>query len=268
MHNCYSEEYFYKRGEKMQISIVITSFNYAKYIARAIRSCLDQSFSRENFEVLVVDDASTDHTKVILDSFGRYIRIIYLEKNIGLAEARNIGVKNARGKYIVFLDADDFLHNDFLKVCLLYLTFNFDKMDAVATDYFLVDDTEEHLKKEDCSVKPLACGVVYKKEHLSEVGLYDSKIGIGEDVDYRIRFLQKYTIGRVQLPLYRYRMHETNMTKDSEKNQVNLEIVRQKHGLNKIDSPYARNELTANVAVNLCSNKKERCNKSYGKRTY
>lgn len=228
----------------MQVTIVITSFNYGKYIARAIRSCLDQSCPRENFEVLVVDDASTDHTKVILDSFGRYIRIIYLDKNVGLAQARNIGVENAGGKYIVFLDADDFLHNDFLKVCLLHLNFNFCEMDAVATDYFLVDDTEEHLKREDCSVKPLACGIVYKKEHLLEVGRYDHTIEIGEDVDYRIRFLQKFRIGRVSLPLYRYRMHETNMTKDGEKNQANLEIVRKKHGLDKIDSPYVRNELT------------------------
>lgn len=249
MHNCYSNDKIYERGERMQISIVITSFNYGQYIARAIRSCLDQSFSRDNFEVIVVDDASTDYTKVILDSFGRYIRIVYLEKNVGLAEARNVGVTNACGKYIVFLDADDFLHNDFLKVCLLYLTFNFDEIDAVATDYFLVDDTEEHLKRENCSLKPLACGVVYRKKHLLEVGLYDSMIGIGEDVDYRIRFLKKYKIGRVELPLYRYRMHETNMTKDNEKNLMNLEIVRQKHGLEKIDSPYVRNEFTESLDV-------------------
>lgn len=229
-------------GNVMQVSIVITSFNYEKYIARAIRSCLDQSYTSEQFEVLVVDDASEDNTRIILDSFGKYIRTIYLDKNVGLAEARNIGIKHARGRYIVFLDADDFLHNDFLHVCLLYLIFNYDEMDAVATDYFLVDDSEDHLKREDVSIKPLACGIVYRKKHLLAIGSYDARIGIGEDVDLRIRFLKKYRIGRVNLPLYRYRMHEDNMTKDNENNGKKLEIVRKKHGLKTIISPYVRHE--------------------------
>ncbi len=225
------------------VSIVVTSFNYGKYIARAIRSCLDQSYSRDRFEVLVVDDASTDNTRIILESFGKYIRTVFLENNIGLAAARNIGVREAKGEFVVFLDADDFLHNDFLRVCLLHLTFNSHRHDAVATDYFLVDDTEDHLKRENVAVNPLACGIVYRKQHLLDIGLYDKEIQIGEDVDFRIRFLKKYRIGQIDLPLYRYRMHDSNRTRDGRKNEEQLELIRKKHGMKKIKSPYVRDEI-------------------------
>lgn len=225
------------------VTIIITSFNYGKYVARAIRSCLDQSYPRDRFEILVVDDASTDNSRIILESFGKYIRTIFLDKNVGLAAARNIGIQAAKGEYVVFLDADDFLHNDFLRVCMLHIIFNWKEQDAVATDYFLVDDTEEHLKRENVAEKPLACGVVYSKEHLLDIGLYDSDIHIGEDVDFRIRFLKKYRIGRVDLPLYRYRMHNCNRTSNGQKNEESLEVVRKKHGMATIASPYVRNEL-------------------------
>ncbi len=88
------------------VSVLMPAFNAEKYIAQAIKSILQQSYS--NFELIVLNDGSTDRTKLILDEFTdeRIIKI-HLDKNKGLVNARNQLVNAARGKYIAFLDSDD-----------------------------------------------------------------------------------------------------------------------------------------------------------------
>ncbi|MFM7105835.1 MAG: glycosyltransferase family 2 protein, partial [Flavobacteriales bacterium] len=88
------------------ISLIITTYNYGQYLERAIRSALDQTLPIEQYEVIVIDDASTDHTSLILDNFKDDIRIIRMDKNVGLAAARNEGIRKAKGQFVVFLDAD------------------------------------------------------------------------------------------------------------------------------------------------------------------
>ena len=68
----------------MEISVVITNYNYSKYLARAIRSVINQSFDKNEYEIIVIDDCSTDNSKVIIDSFASYIKPIINEFNIGL----------------------------------------------------------------------------------------------------------------------------------------------------------------------------------------
>jgi len=211
----------------MKISIIIPTFNYDKYIARAIRSCIEQSLSKTDFEIIVVNDSSKDSTKYILESYGHWIRVIDHADNKGLPYSRNQGIMNAKGDYIVNLDADDYLHPDFLKICNLYMEFN--HPDAVASDYFLVDDNETILNKISIHEQPIACGIMFKKSLMINIGLYDTKLRIGEDVDFRIRFEKHYKIERINLPLYRYRLHKQNLTIDEEKNREYLSAVAQKN---------------------------------------
>jgi glycosyltransferase involved in cell wall biosynthesis len=72
------------------ISIIITSYNYQKYIERAIRSTLKQSVPKDEYEILVINDASTDSTKEILENYKDDVRVVHIEKNVGLAAARNV----------------------------------------------------------------------------------------------------------------------------------------------------------------------------------
>jgi glycosyltransferase involved in cell wall biosynthesis len=88
------------------VSVIIPVFNGEATIARAIQSALDQRFDG-GFEVIVVNDGSTDGTAAILESFGDRIRVVVQQENRGLAAARNAGVRASRGKYLAFLDADD-----------------------------------------------------------------------------------------------------------------------------------------------------------------
>lgn len=90
------------------VSVVIPTYNRARFIRDAISSALAQSY--RNIEVIVVDDASTDETPSIIDEFGHSIRYIRQEKNSGVGAARNAGIRAARGTLVAFLDSDDRWH--------------------------------------------------------------------------------------------------------------------------------------------------------------
>jgi glycosyltransferase involved in cell wall biosynthesis len=87
------------------VSVIIPTYNRASFLTHAIESVLRQTY--KNIEIIVVDDGSTDNTKVVIDSFKGKVQYIFTENNKGPAHARNTGMKAANGKYIAFLDSDD-----------------------------------------------------------------------------------------------------------------------------------------------------------------
>lgn len=211
------------------VSLIITTFNYAQYIERAIRSCLDQSLAKNEFEIIVVNDASTDATAEILENYSDVVRVFNLNENVGLSAARNFGIRKARGQNIVFLDADDYLHSESIRVQNLFLNEN-NALDAVATDYYLVDERGKHLKHVSAFEKPIACGIMFRKDHLYNIGLYDESFAAREEEDLRIRWENAgFRVYHMPLPLYRYRMHEGNMTKDNQKMEDYQNRLNQKH---------------------------------------
>jgi len=129
----------------MRISIVIATYNSEKFISRTIRSCIEQSMNNKDYEIIVVDDGSTDNTRFILESFGDWIRPVYLEKNMGLPYACNFGIKKALSRFIIRVDADDYIHEDLLKIEDAYLEMN--NADAVACDYLLVDEGGNRIRR-------------------------------------------------------------------------------------------------------------------------
>src|SRR5947209_609603 len=94
------------------VSVIIPAYNYATYLPKAIDSVLKQRFT--NYEIIVVDDGSTDNTADLIAKYGDRVRYVY-QKNAGLPSARNTGIKAARGDYVGFLDADDEWHPNFLQ---------------------------------------------------------------------------------------------------------------------------------------------------------
>ena len=87
------------------VSIVLPTYNCAAFLPHSIGSILAQIYN--SYEIIVVDDGSTDNTKEVLYPFMQRIKYILLEQNKGLPTARNIGILSAHGKYIAFIDADD-----------------------------------------------------------------------------------------------------------------------------------------------------------------
>ena len=98
------------------VSIIITSYNKEKTIARAINSALNQSY--KNCEVIVVDDCSTDKSLLICQKYGDKINIISNAINKGLPYSRQEGIRQAKGEFITFIDADDYLDSNAIEKCI------------------------------------------------------------------------------------------------------------------------------------------------------
>lgn len=214
------------------VSVIITAYNYDKYIERCLRSVINQSLNKSQYEILVVNDGSTDNTKKILENYTDVARIFHLEKNMGLSYTRNFGIKKAKGQLVVFVDADDYIQQDMLYIQKTFL-FENNKLDAVSVDYYLVDERGNHLEHVNAEEKPIACGIMFRKDFLYDIGLYDEDFKAREDEDLRIRFLKKYKIYNIILPLYRYRMHNSNLTKNHEIMQKHLQKLKNKHSQKK-----------------------------------
>jgi len=197
------------------VSIIIPALNQEKFIGRSIRSALNQHFGKDDFEVIVVDDGSSDRTTYALQVFGDSIQVLRNEENLGLPAALNRGIRAARGRFIVRLDADDFVHEQYVNLLYWHLMLN-QTLPAVACDYILVDEQGVYISNKNCETDPIGCGIMFRIEHLIDLGLYDESFRLNEDQDLRIRFLKKFSIYRVPLPLYRYRRHGANMTNDQQ----------------------------------------------------
>ena len=211
------------------ISVIITTYNYGKYIERAIRSCMDQSLDNSEYEIIVVNDCSTDFTEKILENYSSDVKVFNLTKNIGLSAARNFGIKQSKGQFILFLDADDYLHSEILNVEKLFLEEN-NSLDAVSVDYYQVDERGSHKKHFNAEINPIACGIMFRKDLLYDVGLYDEKFRAREEQELRVRFEKKYKIHNLSIPLYRYWIHDDNLTKNNAKMDHYQEKLIKKHG--------------------------------------
>ena len=210
------------------ISIIIPAHNQERYIGRCLRSVLNQTYARSDYEIIVIDDASSDRTGYALELFESEIVLIRNDEQLGLPASLNKGIRKARGRYIIRLDGDDYVHGEYLNVLALHLDLN-SHFDAVACDYLLVDDQENILGQMDCMNDPIGCGIMFRIDHLIDIGLYDEEFLSREEEDLRIRFEKKYGIQRVALPLYRYRRHESNMTNDAERMSDFAKNLAEKH---------------------------------------
>ena len=198
-----------------EVSIIIPAYNSERFIERSIRSCINQTFNEHNYEIIVIDDGSTDLTPTICTDYIKYIKFHRYTKNRGLPTAINIGIRYARSRYVVRVDSDDYIHEDFLKVLHLFMSLN-SNLQAAACDYMIVDNGENAIERINCNEYPIGCGIMFRKERLIEIGLYDETFTMAEEVDLRMRFIKNWPIYRVKLPLYRYMRHGENMTENKE----------------------------------------------------
>ena len=142
------------------ISIIVPVYNAEKYLHRCIDSILSQTFT--DFELLLIDDGSTDSSSIICDDYLREdsrVRVFH-KKNGGVSSARNMGLDNAKGKWITFVDSDDFISSNFCEILL-----DNENEDLVICSFETFGNIKEKCKLKDSyySKEQLSNGLIVKK---------------------------------------------------------------------------------------------------------
>ncbi|RME99895.1 MAG: glycosyltransferase, partial [Bacteroidetes bacterium] len=202
------------------VTVYITNYNYAAYIEQAIESVLAQTF--QDFELIIIDDGSTDGSRHIIERYtGRpNIRAIY-QQNKGLNATNNVAIRAARGKYLMRLDADDFLERPALGVMVSLLEAD-PELGLVFPDYYYVDEHNNRTGQErrhhfDDEVtlydQPAhgACTMV-RLGFLKALGGYDESFDCQDGYELWIKFINFHKVTNISRPLFSYRRHSSNLT--------------------------------------------------------
>jgi len=194
------------------ISVVVTNYNYGKYIRRCLRSILNQELDHSRYEIIVVDDHSTDDSLEAVETFkgAGEIKIVANTRNLGVGASSRIGVDHSRGKYFVRVDADDYVQPAFLQMLYNFLRFC-PQYVGVSCDYFITDNDERVLSVESFKENGLACGLMLRTSYLERIGSYNKKKKVFEDRDLFER-IEKAKIYHLPVPLYNYVKHGESLT--------------------------------------------------------
>lgn len=201
-------------------SVIIPLYNKAPYVAKAIESVLGQTY--RDFEVIVIDDGSTDQSLEVAKTFENKSITIISQPNSGVSTARNNGVKIAKHPYICFLDADDWWHPTFLEEMKRLIT-DFPDAGIYGSGYYIVKHGQERIAPigvsqgfergiiDYCEVyaktlcMPLtSISVVIPKHIFDEEEGFKSQLKFGEDFDLWIRITLKHKVILVNKPLAYY----------------------------------------------------------------
>ena len=205
-----------------EISIITACYNSEKFISETIQSVLNQTFT--NWEWWIVDDRSSDNSVELIQGFqDPRIRLISLEKNKGAAEARNIGLEKARGRFITFLDSDDVWLPEFLDKTHGFLVNNQEEL--VYGSYKrhdeelnpLLDDfiAEDHITFDrilyNCPIPMLTS--MYDSQRIGKVKI--PEVDMREDYAMWLEILQKIPEARaIKEPLAIYRIRKTSYSRN------------------------------------------------------
>jgi len=233
-----------------EVSVIIPAYNGARYICEAIESVLNQTY--RHFEIIVIDDGSTDNTREVLEPYIKNSSIRYFyQDNAGPGAARNYGIKYAQGSYICFCDQDDWYEKDNLER-KLNLYEKYPKLGFVCSDFltaYMSNDNNEFVYGESYVKElnlveriPNACietkeknfyifnknvypemilgsfvwigTMMIHKEVFDKVGIFDETLRWSADTDLQIRITRNYSIGFLKTITAIYRQHGSNMSEE------------------------------------------------------
>lgn len=208
-----------------KITVYMPAYNYGQYIEKAIESIFSQTIT--DWELIVIDDGSTDNTIDVLSKYKDHPKVRIIEQeNKGLNVTNNIALRLSNGKYIMRLDADDYLDEN----ALLILSNSLDtkpNIGLVYPDYYEVNAQGEILHQvrrkkigEEVEVLDLpahgAC-TMFRRKVLVQLGGYAEIFSCQDGYELWVRFIQKHNPYNINIPLFYYRQHSTSLTKNQKK---------------------------------------------------
>jgi GT2 family glycosyltransferase len=215
------------------VSIVLPTYNGSRYLREAIESCLAQTY--QNWELIVVDDCSTDATPDIIVEFTRRdprIRSIRHEVNKKLPAALNTGHAAAAGEYLTWTSDD----NRFLPAAIEDMTGFLEQHPSTAlvyTDCILIDAAGQYLH--DFPAQPpsrlaymdvLGACFLYRRAVYETLGGYDAELFLAEDYEYWLRAYRQFELAPLHKVLYEYRWHNESLTKSANRRTIRTNAER------------------------------------------
>ena len=236
-------------------SIVIPSYNRSAQIGVALNSLIKQSFS--DFEIIIVDDGSSDNTKEVVSDISRsysFIRYVYQDNN-GVCSARNTGAKMAQGQYLIFLDSDDEVETNWLHDFYELLKNNnydigFCNMKEINANQMVKwVDAYNPYKNQNKRGKYIAGMFAIKTLLFNEVGMYDEQIKYGENTELGIRLRTKNsTMGFVSNYNFIYNKSEGDGSKNN-LNKLNSNV----YIVNKHPEYFTKNPITKKLFLQVAA---------------
>lgn len=215
----------------MKVSIIIPTYNRGYCIARSIDSILAQTY--QDYELIIMDDGSTDQTEALVAEYmKRYPNIHYLKlpQNKGVANARNIGMKEARGDYIAFQDSDDYWHIDKLEKQMKAMedvdadySYTYIRYKVGEEDEFVVPNPEYPLDQMNDNIFPQmlrgnyigAPTLIMKRACYEQIGDFDVTLPALEDYDYGLRLSKTFKAAFVNECLFEATQTEKGITNNA-----------------------------------------------------
>ena len=211
-------------GNKVDVSVVMPAYNCEGTLEESVYSILDQTY--EDFELIIVNDASTDETLSVAMAIANKdsrIRVVSQEVNRGVGAARERGIHESSGKYICWQDADDIAMPDRIEKQLAFLEEHpgvgvvggfiqfFDETgDGVIRTYA---ESDRELRAKIFRYNPVAQPAsMFRRECFEKVGYYDPTLLVDEDLDMFFRVGEVYEFGNVQQVVLKYRQSTTSLT--------------------------------------------------------
>lgn len=208
------------------VSIILPTYNGSKYLRLAIDSCLAQTYA--NFELIVVDDSSTDETPQVIAEYAARdsrIRTIRNVTNQRLPSSLNIGHKAARGSLLTWTSDDNILQQDFLAEMVGFLQ-EHTEIGLVYSDWAEIDDEGKVIKQwkvlppeELAQDNVVRASFLYRRSTFEKAGLYDPMMIMAEDYDYWLRCYAVTKMATLHKALYYYRYHERSLTSTRNRDQ-------------------------------------------------
>ena len=254
------------------VSVIINCHNGEKYLKQCIESVIDQTY--RNWEIIFLDNFSNDNSVLTINSYkDKRIKVYKTNKFLNLYKARNEAVKKSMGKYICFLDTDDYWEKSKIENQLYFIQENPEYAMIYSNYYifnqkknkkFLMSDYElpygNIIKK---ILKDYSIGIltVFIKKEIFENQSFNPELSILGDFDFFVRISNDYKIGCIQKPLATYRVHENNYSKINIKKYIielknwidKNEIIFKKKGLNLYNQKYLLLKLRLKKILNYFS---------------
>ncbi len=228
-------------GDLPLVSVIITTYNYAKFLPRSVESVLNQTYC--NSEIIIVDDGSTDETQLIIKE--NWQAKYFYQANKGLAAARNAGINKSSGEYLVFLDADDWLETDALEQNY-HIIKDKPEVALVSGNYYLLRAENNTLHHVSVSVSDnhytrllqsnyigMHAAVMFQRWVFNEFQ-YDENLKACEDYDLYLNIARKYPVLHHEKFIATYYFHAAGL---SHKYKIMMDSV---YAVIKKQAPYIK----------------------------